>query len=73
MAKPDAEDLNDQLTRALEQCAAGNHSAFQKIYALTAPKFTSILLNQLRDPEAARDVLQHAYLSVWRNAGRYDP
>ncbi|WP_300379165.1 sigma-70 family RNA polymerase sigma factor [Henriciella sp.] len=73
MPKQDVEDLNDQLKRALSQCAEGDRNAFSHIYALTAPKFTSILINQLRDPEAARDVLQHAYLSIWRNAGRYDP
>ena len=73
MAKPDYEALNTALTEALARCAAGDRSAFQRVYELTAPKFNSLLNHQLKDPEAARDVMQKAYVSIWRNAAKFDP
>lgn len=73
MTRTDFANLNTKLTASLEACAAGDRKAFQTIYTLTAPKFFAILSNQLKDAEAARDVMQQAYLSIWRNAGKFDP
>ena len=72
MARPDFSDLNAKLAASLKACAAGDRRAFQTIYTLTAAKFAAILTNQLKDPEAARDVMQQAYLSIWRNAAKFD-
>lgn len=73
MARPDFSDLNSKLAASLKACGAGDRRAFQTIYTLTAAKFAAILTNQLKDPEAARDVMQQAYLSIWRNAAKFDP
>ena len=73
MARPDFSDLNSKLAASLKACAAGDRRAFQTIYTLTAAKFAAILTNQLKDAEAARDVMQQAYLSIWRNAAKFDP
>ena len=73
MAKPDFEALNSDLRDCLSRCANGDRAAFKTIYDLTSPKFSAILHNQLRDADAVRDVLQQAYLSIWKNAGRFDP
>ncbi|MEQ9317040.1 MAG: sigma-70 family RNA polymerase sigma factor, partial [Henriciella sp.] len=72
MAKPEHQVINQELERALAQCAAGDRRAFATIYELTAPKFLSLLQRQLNDTEAARDVLQKAYVSIWKNASKFD-
>lgn len=73
MASADFADLNEKLNDCLRLCAQGDKRAFSTVYELTAPKFTAILSAQLRDSEAVRDVMQQAYLSIWRNAGKFDP
>ncbi len=73
MAQTDFTDLNDKLADCLAACSTGDKRAFKTIYELTAPKFSAILSNQLRDAESARDVMQQAYVSIWKNAGRFDP
>ena len=65
-------ELNKKLQAALQDCAAGDQRAFQTIYQLTAPKFMAIVTNQLKDAEAARDVVQQAYVSIWKNAAKFD-
>lgn len=73
MTKLDYESLNDRLCEALGKCADGDKTAFRTVYELTAPKLLSLLTHQLKDAEAARDVLQKAYVSIWTNAGKFDP
>lgn len=72
MAKPDYEVLNRQLAEAMADCSNGDSKAFEKVYQLTASKFIALLTRQLGDAEAARDVVQKAYVSIWRNAGAFD-
>lgn len=72
MAKLEFEVLNDQLCSALTKCAAGDKAAFKTVYELTAPKLLNLLTHQLKDSEAARDVLQKGYISIWSNAGKFD-
>lgn len=72
MSRPDYVQLNLDLKAALAACAEGDANAFKEVYRLTAPKFFAILKNQLKDAEAAQDVLQEAYVSIWKNAGRFD-
>ncbi|QYI99837.1 sigma-70 family RNA polymerase sigma factor [Thalassovita mediterranea] len=72
MSKPEFAKLNLDLTMALAACAEGDAAAFKEVYRLTAPKFFAILKSQLKDAEAAKDVLQEAYVSIWKNAHRFD-
>lgn len=72
MEQPDYDALNEKLLEALAQCAKGDRQAFACVYSLTAPKFLSLLQRQLNDAEAARDVLQKAYISIWQNAAKFD-
>ncbi|MBI1399402.1 sigma-70 family RNA polymerase sigma factor [Hyphomonas sp.] len=67
------DQANKILALALERCAAGESSAFSEIYDVTAPKFTAIVKDMVGCEEAARDILQRAYLSIWMNARNYDP
>lgn len=72
MSKPEFVKLNLELKTALAACADGDAGAFKEVYRLTAPKFFAILKSQLKDTEAAKDVLQEAYVSIWKNAHRFD-
>ncbi|MEM5518552.1 sigma-70 family RNA polymerase sigma factor [Henriciella sp. AS95] len=73
MTKLEFDALNERLCEALGKCAAGDKTAFKTVYELTAPKLLNLLTHQLKDPEAARDVMQKAFVSIWSNAGKFDP
>lgn len=64
---------NTRLAGLLARVANGDRAAFQELYEETSPKFLAIVTRILRDEDRALDVLQEAYVSIWRHAGRFDP
>jgi RNA polymerase sigma-70 factor (ECF subfamily) len=54
-------------------CAAGDRAAFRRLYELSAPKVLGVLVAMLRDRDAAADLAQEVYVSVWRNAASFRP
>ena len=56
-------------------CASGNgdRAAFAELYRLSASRLYPIALRILRRPEAAEDVLQEAYVLIWRKAAQFHP
>jgi len=65
-------DLNDALAISLAATAAGDERAFKTIYALTAPKLNSIINGMIQDEALTHDILQQAYVAIWKNAGKFD-
>jgi RNA polymerase sigma-70 factor (ECF subfamily) len=63
---------DDILKQHLEAIAAGDKRAFKAFYEVTSGPCYGIVLRLLQDPDAAQDVLQKAYVSIWKNAGKYD-
>ncbi|NVN85963.1 MAG: sigma-70 family RNA polymerase sigma factor [Rhodopseudomonas sp.] len=63
----------DMLLQLLDEVARGNKSAFAKLYGATNRKLHGVALRILKDRGVAEDVLQEAYLKIWRNAANYDP
>jgi RNA polymerase sigma-70 factor (ECF subfamily) len=61
------------LQALLSDCARNNHAAFQRLYQMTAPKLFSLCLAMLRRQEVAEEVLQDAFVQIWRDAGTFDP
>lgn len=61
-----------ELATLLERVAAGDRVAFSGVYDRTASKLYGICLRLLGNPAEAQEVLQEAYVTVWRNALRYD-
>jgi RNA polymerase sigma factor (sigma-70 family) len=59
---------DDELTTLITQIGLGNEAAMKRLYELTSPRLYGLALRVVRKPEWAEDVLQEAYLSVWRNA-----
>ena len=65
-------DLNDALAISLAATAAGDEQAFRTVYSLTAPKLNSIIKGMVQDEALTQDILQQAYVSIWKNAWKFD-
>ncbi len=61
-----------RLRDLLSRCAGRDRAALRALYDLTAPKLLGIALRLLRNRPQAEDVVQEAFLQIWRNAGRFD-
>jgi RNA polymerase sigma-70 factor (ECF subfamily) len=64
---------NEILAESLFEIAAGNKKTFKHIYELTAPKLSAIIKAMTKDESLTQDILQQAYISIWKNAGKFDP
>ena len=62
-----------ELSRLLRDVAAGEKKALADLYARTSSKLFGICVRLLGSESEAEDVLQDAYLTVWRRAGAFDP
>lgn len=61
-----------ELTPLLRAIAAGDRAALSTLYDRTSAKVYGIILRVLRSELDAEEVLQEVFLSVWRNAGRFE-
>lgn len=59
--------LQDLIARA----ARGDHTCFAQIYERTHMHLFGIAVRMLGNEQAAEDVLQEAYVSIWKNASAY--
>lgn len=59
--------------RLIARIAAGDRAAFQELYARYSKPLFSIAVRMLRDPGAAEEALQDAFLKLWHHAGSFDP
>jgi RNA polymerase sigma-70 factor (ECF subfamily) len=71
-------DFDRTLTRLIEQVAAAHaapraarEEAFRQLYDLTSSRLYGVALRVVGNRDWAEDVLQEAYLHVWRIAGSY--
>jgi RNA polymerase sigma-70 factor, ECF subfamily len=62
-----------QLVAALARIAGGDRPALQFLYRETSAKLFAVCHRILHDKGEAEDVLQEAYIAVWRHAGAFDP
>jgi RNA polymerase sigma-70 factor (ECF subfamily) len=61
------------LQELLARTAAGEHRAFEEVYRRTHAHLFGVALRMLGREQAAEDVLQEAFVSVWKNAGSWRP
>jgi RNA polymerase sigma-70 factor, ECF subfamily len=67
--KPDSTSLQDLLAQA----ARGDHAAFAAVYERTHAHLFGLALRMLGREQAAEDVLQEAFVSIWKSAAQYRP
>lgn len=58
--------------KLLQQIAEGDRAAFLRLYDMLAAKVHGLSLHILRDPHAAEEVTQDAFMRVWERAGSYN-
>jgi RNA polymerase sigma-70 factor, ECF subfamily len=60
-----------ELKELLLACGRGDHSCFAQIYERTSAHLYGVALRMLGNEHTAQDVLQEAYVSIWKNASQY--
>ena len=65
--KPDGLTLQELLAEA----ARGDHTAFALVYERTHAHLFGLALRMLGREQAAEDVLQEAFVSIWKSAAQY--
>jgi RNA polymerase sigma-70 factor (ECF subfamily) len=63
---------SDELAALIGAVAAGDRPAFRTVYERTSAKLYGICVRLLGSEAEAQDVLQEAYVTVWRSAARFD-
>src|ERR1700704_102121 len=69
----DADATRSQLAAALVRVADGDRAALRLVYQDTSAKLFGVCVRILKDRSEAEDVLQDAFVTVWRRAGSFDP
>jgi RNA polymerase sigma-70 factor, ECF subfamily len=62
-----------EITALLAAISKGDASAFERLYAASCAKLYGIVLRILRRHDLAADVMEEAYLRIWRDAGAFNP
>lgn len=68
-----AEEARAQLTEALVRTGDEDREAFRRLYALTSAKLFGVCYRICGERQAAEDVLQDVYVTIWKRAGAYEP
>lgn len=67
-------DLSDADDRGmLAAVADGDEEAFRGLFGRYAPMATALALRVVRQRQLAEEIVQEAFLTVWRRPGGYDP
>lgn len=62
-----------ELVWLLAAVAKGDEIAFERLYQATQAKLYGVSLRILRRTDLAEEVLQEAYVKIWRRAGDFNP
>lgn len=60
-----------ELMDLLDRIAAQDDSALKRLYERTSSPLFGLALRIVRNRDAAEDVLQEAFMGIWRGAGNY--
>jgi RNA polymerase sigma-70 factor (ECF subfamily) len=66
-------DVSPPLDDLLAACARGDRAALQAIYRAEAGRMVAVAQRILKRRALAEDVVQDAFVLVWRNAAKFDP
>jgi len=62
-----------EITWLLAAVTKGDPVAFERLYGATCAKLYGVVLRIVRRDDLTADVMEDAYLQIWRNAGEFDP
>ena len=65
-------EARERLQAAMLRLKGGDRGALEEVYRLTHVKLFGICYRILGDRKEAEDALQDVYVTLWRNAARYD-
>lgn len=63
---------SDRLSELLRLSARGDQQAFAELYDATSARVFGLAVRVVRDPAQAEEVVQEAFLEVWRTSSRFD-
>jgi RNA polymerase sigma factor (sigma-70 family) len=63
----------DALNDLLRRTGARDEQAFASLYKATSPRLFGVCMRLAGDPAEADDILQEAFVTVWRRASTFDP
>jgi len=69
--KPDLDADTRSLQALIAAAAQGDHASFARIYERTHTHLFGVAVRILGQGQAAEDVLQEAYVSIWKSAAGY--
>jgi RNA polymerase sigma-70 factor, ECF subfamily len=64
---------DDQLINLIARCALKDQLALKQLYDQTSAYLNAIAWRILRSQDLSNDVLQEAFLQIWKNAASYRP
>src|SRR5215831_14311350 len=62
-----------EITWLLAAVTKGDPAAFERVYQATCAKLYGVVLRILRRHDLAADVMEEAYLQIWKSAGEFNP
>jgi RNA polymerase sigma-70 factor (ECF subfamily) len=65
-------ERQDPFAELLKHCSHGDGRAFEELYRKSSARLYAICLGMLRREDLAEDVLQEAFINIWRRAGSFD-
>jgi len=71
MSTTDLSEARDR--RWIAAVAAGDEDAFRGLFARYAPMAMALARRVVRQPHLAEEIVQEAFLSVWRHPDAFDP
>ncbi len=66
------DDDDEILASLIEASAGGDRRAFKRLYDREAQRFYRVAFRAVRQPSAAADIVQEAFLQIWQHAARFD-
>ncbi|HRF09486.1 MAG TPA: sigma-70 family RNA polymerase sigma factor [Xanthobacteraceae bacterium] len=70
---PSVNEKNADHSTLIVRCGRGDRAALQEIYRLEAGAMIGIAARIVKRRELAEEVVQEAFVAIWRNAARFDP
>jgi RNA polymerase sigma-70 factor, ECF subfamily len=69
---PPKDNARQELAALFPAIAGGDHNALARLYQRTSAKLFGVVIRILGNETEAEEVLQDVYVSVWRNAARFE-